>query len=140
MQTLVDYFLPRKYDFISQLRHSYAKDPLCMTRLIFTIVCICCKIITDGKSFIISKVLQFRCHNINVTLCTTPYPDFILILGVSSGGGVVEQQSVLVVGTELKRRLNCVGQNRGIVNQDVRIVARERNRNWSRHLQYKQQH
>ena len=25
-QTCVDYFLPRKYDVISQLRHSYAKD------------------------------------------------------------------------------------------------------------------
>ena len=33
MQTRVDYFLPRKYDVISQLRHSYAKDPLCVTRL-----------------------------------------------------------------------------------------------------------
>ena len=26
-------FLPRKYDVISQLRHSYAKGPLCVTRL-----------------------------------------------------------------------------------------------------------
>ena len=34
IQTRVDYFLPRKYDVISQLRHSYAKDPLCVTRLI----------------------------------------------------------------------------------------------------------
>ena len=34
MQTRVDYFLPRKYDVISQLRHSYAKDPLCVMRLI----------------------------------------------------------------------------------------------------------
>ena len=34
MQTGVDYFLPRKYDVISQLRHSYAKDPLCVARLI----------------------------------------------------------------------------------------------------------
>ena len=33
MQTGVDYFLPRKYDVISQLRHSLAKDPLCVTRL-----------------------------------------------------------------------------------------------------------
>ena len=33
MQTRVDYFLTRKYDVISQLRHSYAKDPLCVTRL-----------------------------------------------------------------------------------------------------------
>ena len=32
-QTRVDYFLQRKYDVISQLRHSYAKDPLCVTRL-----------------------------------------------------------------------------------------------------------
>ena len=32
-QTLVDYFLPRKYDAISQLRHSYAKDPLCVMQL-----------------------------------------------------------------------------------------------------------
>ena len=27
-------FLTRKYDVISQLRYSYAKDPLCVTRLI----------------------------------------------------------------------------------------------------------
>ena len=27
-------FLPRKYDVISQLRHSYAKGPFCVTRLI----------------------------------------------------------------------------------------------------------
>ena len=33
MQTSVDYFLPRKYDVISQLHHIYAKDPLCVTRL-----------------------------------------------------------------------------------------------------------
>ena len=26
-------FLPRKYDVISQLRHNYATDPFCMTRL-----------------------------------------------------------------------------------------------------------
>ena len=32
MQTRVDYFLLRKYDVISQLRHNYAKDPLCVTR------------------------------------------------------------------------------------------------------------
>ena len=29
----VDYFLPRKYDVISQLCHSYAKDPLCVSLL-----------------------------------------------------------------------------------------------------------
>ena len=34
MQTRVDYFLPQKYDVISQLHHSYAKNPLCVTRLI----------------------------------------------------------------------------------------------------------
>ena len=28
-------FLPRKYDVISQLRHGYAKDPLCVTWLIY---------------------------------------------------------------------------------------------------------
>ena len=33
MQTRDDYFLPQKYDDISQLRHSYAKDPLWVTRL-----------------------------------------------------------------------------------------------------------
>ena len=27
------FFLPRKYDAISQLRHSYAKGPFCVTRL-----------------------------------------------------------------------------------------------------------
>ena len=31
-QTCVD-FLPRKYDAISQLRHSYAKGPFCVARL-----------------------------------------------------------------------------------------------------------
>ena len=35
MQTRVNYFLPRKYDVISQLRHSYAKDPLCVMQLVF---------------------------------------------------------------------------------------------------------
>ena len=30
----VSTFLTRKYDVISQLRHSYAKDPFCVTRLI----------------------------------------------------------------------------------------------------------
>ena len=34
MQTRVDYFLPRKYDVISQLHRSYTKDPLCVTQLI----------------------------------------------------------------------------------------------------------
>ena len=34
MQTRVDNFLPRKYDVISRLRHSYVKYPLCVTRLI----------------------------------------------------------------------------------------------------------
>ena len=34
IQTRVD-FLPRKYDVISQLRHSYAKDPFCVPRLIW---------------------------------------------------------------------------------------------------------
>ena len=34
MQTCADYLLPQKYDIISQLRHSYPKDPLCVTRLI----------------------------------------------------------------------------------------------------------
>ena len=38
MQTRIDYFLPRKYDVISQLRHSYAKDPLCVTRLISLLI------------------------------------------------------------------------------------------------------
>ena len=38
MQTCVDYFLPRKYDVISPLRHSYAKDPLCLTRLIYRVI------------------------------------------------------------------------------------------------------
>ena len=33
-QTRVD-FLPWKYDVISQLRHSYAKGPFCVTRLIW---------------------------------------------------------------------------------------------------------
>ena len=32
MQTRVDYLL-RKYDVISQLRHSYAKGPYCVMRL-----------------------------------------------------------------------------------------------------------
>ena len=31
----VSIFLPRKYDVISQLRHSYVKDPLCVTRLMY---------------------------------------------------------------------------------------------------------
>ena len=31
-QTRVD-FLPRKYDVITQLRHSYAKGPFCVARL-----------------------------------------------------------------------------------------------------------
>ena len=35
METRIDYFLTRKYDVISILRHSYAKDPLCVTRLIY---------------------------------------------------------------------------------------------------------
>ena len=30
-------FLPWKYDIISQLCHSYAKDPFCVTRLIYTL-------------------------------------------------------------------------------------------------------
>ena len=34
MKTHVIYFLPPKNDVISQLRHSYAKDPLCVTRFI----------------------------------------------------------------------------------------------------------
>ena len=34
MQTCGYYFLPKKYDVISQLPHSYAKDLLCITRLI----------------------------------------------------------------------------------------------------------
>ena len=33
-QTRVEFFLPRKYDVISQLRHSYTKGPFCMARLI----------------------------------------------------------------------------------------------------------
>ena len=39
MQTHVDYFLPQKYDVISQLRDmcSYAKDPLWVTRLIISL-------------------------------------------------------------------------------------------------------
>ena len=32
IQTRVE-FLPRKYDIISQLRHSYALDPFCVTQL-----------------------------------------------------------------------------------------------------------
>ena len=31
----VSTFLPRKYDVISQLRHSYAKSPFCVARLIY---------------------------------------------------------------------------------------------------------
>ena len=34
----VSIFLPRKYDVISQLRHSYAKGPFCVTRLIWFLV------------------------------------------------------------------------------------------------------
>ena len=29
------FFLPRKYDVISQLRHNYAKGPFCMARLTY---------------------------------------------------------------------------------------------------------
>ena len=36
MQTRVDHFVQRKYDVISPLRHRYAKDPLCVTRLILS--------------------------------------------------------------------------------------------------------
>ena len=31
----VSTFLPRKYDVISQLRYSFAKDPFCVMRLIY---------------------------------------------------------------------------------------------------------
>ena len=41
MQTRADFFSPRKYDVISQLCHSYAKDPFCVMQLIFVlIVCV----------------------------------------------------------------------------------------------------
>ena len=37
MLTHFDYLLPQKYDVISQLRHSYSKNPLCVTQLIKSI-------------------------------------------------------------------------------------------------------
>ena len=56
MQTRVDHFLLRKDDVISPLRHSYTKDPLCVTRLILYHNITYCKCMTTHSL----SILQHR--------------------------------------------------------------------------------
>ena len=72
-------FLPRKYDVISQLNHSYAKGPFCVTRLkSFHDKCVTGSIFIQiwGKAFINSKHDFINSLEINFSIPTVPSPSF----------------------------------------------------------------